>query len=84
MSSAIRHFKILIGIGSAGLVDSVSAFYIKNNWMFFIAAIIFSTAIGKKLAKNAVVYQLLLGTLFLLSIVYILKQVYSPFIYFNF
>lgn len=84
MSSAIRHFKILIGIGSAGLVDSVSAFYIKNNWMFFVAAIIFSTAIGKKLAKNAVVYQLLLGALFLMSIIYILKQVYSPFIYFNF
>ena len=84
MSSAIRHFKILIGIGSAGLVDSVSAFYIKNNWMFFVAAIIFSTAIGKKLAKNAVIYQILLGALFLMSIIYILKQVYSPFIYFNF
>ncbi len=84
MSSAISHLKILIGIGSAGLADSVSAFYIRNNRMFFAAAIIFATPIGKKLAKNTVIYQLLLGLLFVTTIIYILKQVYSPFIYFNF
>lgn len=84
MSSAFRHLKILIGIGSAGVYDDISAFYIINNWMFFVAAILFSTPIGKKIEKHSLLYQLLLGALFVLSIIYILKQVYSPFIYFNF
>jgi len=84
MSSAFRHFKLLIGLGSAGLVDDVSLLYIKDNWFFFVAAALLSTPIGKKLEKYGVIYQIFLGTTFLIAILYILKQVYSPFIYFNF
>lgn len=84
MSSAFRHLKILLGIGSSGLVDEASIFYLKDNWMFFAAAFLFSTPIGKRLEKHGIIHQILLGILLLVVIIYILKQVYSPFIYFNF
>lgn len=84
MSSAFRHMKLLVGIGSDELLDNVSLMYIRDNWMFFVAAIILSTPIGRRLEKYGILYQMLLGVAFMMSILYILKQVYSPFIYFNF
>lgn len=84
MSSAVRHFKLLVGIGATSFSDDVSLLYIRDNWMFFVAAVLLSTPIGKRMEKYGVAYQIILGFTFLLAILYILKQVYSPFIYFNF
>lgn len=84
MSSAFKHLKILIGVGSAGIIDDVSLMYVLDNWIFFVAAIVFSTPVGRKLEKHNCIYQCMVGMLFLISILYIVKQVYSPFIYFNF
>lgn len=69
--------------------------FIKENLIFFIAAIVFSTPIAKRTNKfiidNAlgyktleVIYPFIMIMLFLICISYIIKGTYNPFIYFNF
>lgn len=84
LSAAMQYLRNMFGIGAAGVVDAVTVFYLKDNWIFFALAVLFVTPIGKKLEKISWLYQILLGLILLLSIVYILKGNYSPFIYFSF
>lgn len=69
--------------------------FIKENSIFFIAAIIFSTPIAKKanmfIVNKALgykiiefIYPFVITTLFLVCICYLVKGTYNPFIYFNF
>lgn len=84
LSVAMQYLRNMFGIGAAGVVDAVTVFYLKDNWIFLALAVLFVTPIGKKLEKISWLYQILLGLVLLLSIVYILKGNYSPFIYFSF
>lgn len=78
--------------GGTGIaVDNTGLFYLKENAICFIIAIIASTPLTKliytKISKNkfaqTAVYCVLFAV-FLLSVVYIVKGTYNPFIYFNF
>lgn len=84
LSVAMRYLGNMFGIGAAGVLDAAALFYLKDNWIFFTLAVLFVTPAGKKLEKTSWLYQLLLGLVLLLAIVYILKGNYSPFIYFSF
>ena len=62
---------------------------IENIFIFFIAVII-STPIAKKIfskiriLNNNICKDIILATILILSVAYITKGVYNPFIYFNF
>lgn len=84
LSIGIHYVGNMIGIGAAGWLDSTTLFYLKDNWIFFTLSVLFVTPIGKKLEKVSRLYQLLLGLVLILSIIYIIKGNYSPFIYFSF
>lgn len=84
LSVATRYLGNMFGIGAAGVLDASAVFYLKDNWIFFTLAVLFVTPVGKKLEKVSWLHQILLGFVLLLSIVYILKGNYSPFIYFSF
>ena len=84
LSIGMRYVGNMIGIGAAGWLDSTTLFYLKDNWIFFILSVLFVTPIGKKLEKVSRLHQLLLGLVLILSIIYIIKGNYSPFIYFSF
>lgn len=84
VAGAVTHLKLMFGIGSEMFLDATSLFYLKDNWIYFLAAIIFSTPVGKKIAKYERLHHVLLAGVFLISLVYIMKQTYSPFIYFSF
>jgi alginate O-acetyltransferase complex protein AlgI len=55
-----------------------------DNWIFFAAGIAFSTPAGRIFDKSITIKRILLIAVLMLSIIYILKGGYSPFIYFNF
>lgn len=84
LSIGMRYVGNMIGIGATGWLDSTTLFYLKDNWIFFILSVLFVTPIGKKLEKVSRLHQLLLGLVLILSIIYIIKGNYSPFIYFSF
>lgn len=84
LSIAMQYLKNMFGVGASGILDASAVFYLKDNWIFFTLSVLFVTPVGKKLEKISWLYQILLGLILLLSIVYILKGNYSPFIYFSF
>jgi len=79
-----KYLGMMFGVGADGVADASALFYIKDNWIFFVSAIAFSMPIGKKIAKARWLYELLLCAVFTITIIYIIKDNYSPFIYFNF
>ena len=84
LSIGMNYVGNMLGIGAAGWLDPTTLFYLKDNWIFFTLSVLFVTPIGKKLEKVSRLYQLLLGLVLILSIIYIIKGNYSPFIYFSF
>ena len=78
--------------GATGIVvDNSALFYLKENVVCFIIALISSTPILRiiyyKYLSNKpgqVLVTIVLMLVFLLSVVYIVKGTYNPFIYFNF
>ncbi len=81
----------LFGVGVTGLADSAILGILREYWFFFVMAILFSTPIAKVVAKKAqdkrafqVIYPILLSGLFIITISYLVKGAYNPFIYFNF
>lgn len=85
----------MFGAKSSGFWSDYTFMFIKENLIFFIAAIIFSTPIAKKTNKFIVdsapghkvfevIYPFVMILLFFICITYIIKGTYNPFIYFNF
>ncbi|MFW2490288.1 MBOAT family O-acyltransferase [Clostridium chromiireducens] len=85
----------MFGAKSNGFWSDYTFMFIKENLIFFIAAIIFSTPIAKKTNKFIVdsapghkvlevIYPFVMILLFFICITYIIKGTYNPFIYFNF
>ena len=69
----------------------LAIFNFVDNKYFFIAALVFSLPIApwlkKKFSRNVIaniIYPVLLIGVFVLSVSYIIKGSYNPFIYFNF
>lgn len=91
LDQAWSYFGSLFGTTGV-LVDDSALFMLKENLIYFIAAILISTPVCKmlynkilvkhKLALAAVAVVLML--FFLISVTYIIKGAYNPFIYFNF
>ena len=79
--------------GFSGILSDNSAlFYLKENVFGFVLALLASTPVFRKLYEKylsesksgQVLVAVSLIIIFLLSIIYIVKGTYNPFIYFNF
>lgn len=91
-----KYISCMFGIRNRGLFFSDYAFmFIKENIVFFIAAIIFSMPICRKYNKFLVekmkysnifelTYPIAIAGLLFICICYLVKGNYNPFIYFNF
>ncbi|MCR4584688.1 MAG: MBOAT family protein [Lachnospiraceae bacterium] len=75
---------MMFGVGAAGVLDDATLFILRDNWLFFAAGIAFSAPLAKSLEKKQMLYDILLGAMFVICLIYIIKGNYSPFIYFNF
>lgn len=80
----MTYLKKMFGIGATSVADATTWFYLKDNWIFFLAAVVLCTPVMKKIKKDGVVMQVVLAAVFLLCLIYIIKGSYSPFIYFSF
>lgn len=89
---AFEYYKSLFGLSKNAFWDAKATLYLKENIFFFIGAIICSTPaikiLNSKIRNKGKLYDCVyvLGMLliFILSISYIVKGSYNPFIYFNF
>ncbi|MDY4573600.1 MAG: MBOAT family protein [Intestinibacter sp.] len=88
----IEYIKSMFAMNGNVFMDSLAKLYFLENRYFYIGAILFSlplkNIISKKLNLDNKVFDLLyiiiILILFVLSICYIVKGSYNPFIYFNF
>ena len=86
----------MFGAGASGLTDANFTVFMKENIWYFILGIVFSTPIAKKLGEYVsektggsnplitVLYSVCLTAGMLVSLSYLIKGAYNPFIYFNF
>ena len=96
-SHALNYLKVMLGMGEAGWIQSISLFDGMENMVLFMIALIGSTPIfawlGKRLAASTNGYgialyrildKVILGILLIASIAYIVDATYNPFLYFRF
>lgn len=90
-----NYIKNMFGVGARGLWSSEAFMFLKEYGVFFIAGIIFSMPIGKRVNRLVVdgkweakwmngIYPVLMMAMLLICVTYLVKGTYNPFIYFNF
>lgn len=92
-----RFFLNMLGMNNNGFYSETAMLLLRENWMFFLLGIIFSTPVARNVngflynkpqsAFNKICtafYPLALTLLFFISVSYLASGTYNPFIYFNF
>lgn len=94
--AAGNYISSMFGFKDLGFTSDYTLMFIKENFVFFIAAIIFSMPVTKRAnlflaeGKNKFVktfniaYPFVMMALFMICVCYLVKGTYNPFIYFNF
>ena len=91
LNDAVNYLGVMFGSNGV-LIDNFTVFYCKENIVYFVAGLICCTPIikylyHKTINKNRIMPVLTAFSLIiiaLLSVIYIIKGTYNPFIYFNF
>ncbi|WP_312649542.1 MBOAT family O-acyltransferase [Aminipila sp.] len=92
ISDALIYLKTMFIPGDSGFLDAEAIVCTKEYIVFLFFGILFARPFAKKLAKTKlaktkvaqILYVIALMGLFLVSISYLVKGAYNPFIYFNF
>jgi len=91
ISAAAGMLKVMFGIGGTGLWDDTASFYLMENWSVMLLAAVVSVPLITCLRRNEKVAAAFDGlrplfalAVLLLSISFMVKGAYNPFIYFNF
>ena len=91
IGAAAEYLKAMFGLQGNAFWDANTVLYALENRYFFIAAILFSMPVVKWLGQRIpnrhifdILHVLSLLLIFIVSISYIIKGSYNPFIYFNF
>lgn len=91
LSSALEYICNLFGINGNPIIDNMFIKFMGQYYLFIIAGLLFSTPVIKKIEEKyndkllfKFCYYVIMLLLFFVSISYIVKGSYNPFIYFNF
>ena len=90
LAQSFEYIKSMIGISQNTLYDGQTILYLKEYGVYIILGIIFSIPFGKKLYSKIPCFILkptkiaVFVLMFIISMSYIIKGTYNPFIYFNF
>ena len=93
LGEALSYFKAMFGFEGDMGAASMTAFYIREFWVYIVAAIIASVPVVPLLkekismkgnAAAGTAYVLAMVLMLIISISFIVKGSYNPFIYFNF
>ena len=81
----------LFGAAGLGAVDAGALEYLRQNAVYYLAAVVCSTPLIAEADRRFracklwnIGYALALGAILVISVVFIFSQIYNPFIYFNF
>lgn len=91
---ALRYLFAMVG-GGAGIADSNAFFLLLTHWLFYLLAILGSSAAGSRILKsviriwgNSAVRTVVTGVLFFgmffISVAFLITDTYQPFLYFRF
>lgn len=91
---ALRYLFAMVG-GGAGIADSNAFFLLFTHWLFYLLAILGSSAAGSRILKsviriwgNSAVRTVMTGILFFgmffISVAFLITDTYQPFLYFRF
>ena len=92
---ARKYFSNMFGMNGNSLWSDYTYMFFKENIIFWVAAVVFSTPVARKcneyLIKKCVfyreislIYPIAIMGLFFVCVCYLVKGTYNPFIYFNF
>ncbi len=88
---AFDYYKCMFSIGDMPLIDNTFLEYIRQCAVYLVFGILFSTPLAKIIASRFkenyvtdIMYIIAIITLFIISVSFIVKGSYNPFIYFNF
>ncbi|MCL1810092.1 MAG: MBOAT family protein, partial [Clostridiales bacterium] len=95
IADAAEYLKVMFGFSGSPLIDANTTVYLKENLFYFLFGVLFSTPAAKAIAAKAertgawrgaanAVYAAAFALVFLISLSYLVKGTYNPFIYFNF
>lgn len=91
LRGAFTYLKAMFGIGTLRLTDSAAIACLKQNLVYYLAAILFCAPVvpflERKFGSSRLwqgIYVLGVFAIFILSVSFISSSAYSPFIYFNF
>lgn len=91
LSDAFVYLKAMFGIGASGLTDSSVLPYLRQNLVYYLAALVCCVPVfpflEKKFGSSRIwqgAYVIGISAIFILSLSFISNNAYSPFIYFNF
>lgn len=92
-----RFYMNMLGINNNGFFSETAAMLFRENWVFFVLGIVFSTPIARNMnemlyAKQdsvvnkiyTVLYPVVMLFILIISVSYLASGTYNPFIYFNF
>ena len=90
-SEAFTYIKAMFGIGAKGFMDKSVWAYIRQNWIYYVFALISCAPIMPKLDAKLkeykvwnIGYALGIVAILIVSVSFIINNAYNPFIYFNF
>ena len=88
---AVNMLKVMFGAAGAGMWDDTATFYLVENYSVLLLAAVVSIPLIRTIGKNKTMARLFNGirplfviTVLLLSVSFMVKGAYNPFIYFNF
>ena len=100
IGSAAAYLKTMLFVSGASLIDGNTIVYLTENKIFLLLGILFSTPVSRLVSRwyqqklgegnrvldgiAAILYPSVLMLLFFVSVSYLVKGTYNPFIYFNF
>lgn len=91
VGAALGFVKAMFGMNGNVFFDGKAEFYLKENVVIFVIAILASTPLVKMLKKYTILNKVceygrpvIVSMIFMIAVSYIVKGSYNPFIYFNF
>jgi len=92
-----RFFMNMLGLNDNGFYSDTAVMLFRENWVFFVLGIVFSTPIARNMNEMfyekpgsivnklyTVLYPVVMLVIFIVSVSYLASGTYNPFIYFNF
>jgi alginate O-acetyltransferase complex protein AlgI len=97
MSLAFDYLGNLLGLKNNGFFSATALALLRTNWLYFVLGVVFCTPfariLGEKLRKRelglwntvfSIAFPIIIAGVYIISVIYVIKGNYVPFIYFNF